>query len=443
MSALSDYVSLTISQTSVGVQRAGFGTGLLLSATAAWTERTRLYSQLSDVAVDFPVTTSAEYLAASAYFAQSPAPSKLMIGRSANKPTQVYQLSALTPTANISYTYQVKVKGKGVTSTTVTFTSDATPTDAEYAAGMVSALNAVVGKNYTAAGASSPITITATNPGDWFSIEVVDTNYQKVTQTHVDPGVAADLTAITAENPAWYCLITAYNSKLYSVAAAGYCEANNRIYVAATNDTTTISTATGNGDLMDTFKTNAYARSSAHYHPSPADFTDAALAGKCLPYDPGSETWAYKTLAGVAAVTLTSTARGNITSRNGNSYETVAGVNVTFNGMMGDGGFIDTKRGLDWLQDDMQKGVFGALAASPKIPYTDDGISVIESQVRGSLNRAVTRGILTAGTIVVTVPALANVATADKTSRTLNNVKFSAQLAGAVHKANVVGVVTA
>ena len=105
--------------------------------------------------------------------------------------------------------------------------------------------------------------------------------------------------------------------------------------------------------------------------------------------------------------------------------------------------FIDTERGLDWLQDDMQKGVFGALAASPKIPYTDDGISVIESQVRGSLNRAVTRGILTAGTIVVTVPALANVATADKTSRTLNNVKFSAQLAGAVHKANVVGVVTA
>ena len=441
--ALNDYVSITITSTTVGAQRAGFGTGLLLSATAAWAERTRLYSSLSEVAVDFPVTTSAEYRYAQAYFAQSPAPSKLMIGRSANKPTQAYQLSALNPTSNVSYTYQVKVKGKGFSDTTVSFTSDATPTDAEYAAGMVSALNAVASKNFTASGASSPITITANSAGDWFSIEVVDVNYQKVTQTHADPGVAADLTAITAENPNWYTLITAYNSKLYAVAAAGWVETASRIYVADTNDTTTITTATGNADLMDTFKTNAYTRSSAHYHPSPADAMGAALAGKCLPYDPGSETWKYKTLSGVATVALTSTHRSNITSRNGNSYESVAGIGVTFDGKNGDGSFIDARRGLDWLTDDLQKGLLTALTSASKIPYTDDGISAIEAQVRGSLDRAVQRGVLTRGTITVTVPAASAVSAADKTSRTLNNVRFSATGAGAIHGVNVTGTVGA
>jgi len=442
--ALSDYVTLTISQTTVNPTRQGFGVGLILSATASFVERVRTYGSLADVAVDFPITTSAEYLAAQAYFAQSPSPSKLMIGRSANKPTQVYQLSAITPTSNISYTYQLRVRGKGFADALVQFTSDATPTDAEYAAGMVAALNAVVGKNYTAAGAASPVTITGNAAGDWFSIEVVDPATQKVLQTHADPGVAADLTAINAENSGWYALYTLYNSKLYAIAAAGFVESNKKVYIADSNDTNTIITATGNADLIDQIKTNAYARTLGFYHPSPASMAGAALLGKRLPLDPGSETWKFATLAGVPTFPMTATHRGNITARNGNSYESVAGVNVTFDGKTGDGNFLDVKRGLDWLEDDMSKSVFGALAGASKIPYTDPGIAVIEAQVRGSLKRATDRGILTNNpAFVVTVPKVADVATSDKTSRTLNNVKFTATLAGAVHSANIVGVVSA
>lgn len=441
--ALSDYVSLTISQTTANVTRAGFGVAMLLSATVAWAERTRTYTDLTSFAVDFPVTTSGEYLAAQAYFGQSPCPTKLIVGRSANKPTQVYQLTALNPTTNISYTYQVRVAGSGFAEQIVSFTSDATPTDAEYAAGMVAALNAVVGKNYTAAGAASPVTITANAAGNWFSVEVLDINYQKVTQTHVDPGVAADLTAINAENSTWYSLITLYNSKLYSIAAAAWVEANGKIYVPDSNDSTTLTTATGNGDLMDQCKTNAYTRTAVHYHPSPKNMMSAAINGKCLPLEPGSETWKFKTLAGVAAFALSATARGNITSRNGNSYETVAGVNLTFDGKTGDGNYIDVRRGLDWLTDDMQKSVFGALAGASKIAYTDPGIAVIESQIRGSLKRAVDKGILTnspAPTVIV--PTAASVSALDKSARTLNGVRFTGTLQGAVHSANIIGVVS-
>lgn len=439
---MTDHVSVVISQSSANVTRQGFGTGMFLSYYANWVERQRSYSSLLEVAADFTDPYSPEYLAAQSYFGQTPSPSKLVIGRGANKPTKIFQLSAINPVSNLNYTYRLKVRGKAFGETTVTYTSDGTPTDAEWAAGMVAALNAVVGKNYTASGAASPITITGNAAGDWFSVEVLDINYQKITETHVDPGVAADLTAIQTENSDWYCLLTGYNSKLYSIAAAAWVESNGKIYVADTNDTNSLITAVGNGDLMDQIKTNAYAATLCTYHPSPAVFMAAALVGRCLPLTPGGETWKFKTLAGVPAYSLTSTQKSNIVARNGNGYETISSLNITFDGKTGDGNFLDVRRGLDYLREDLTKSVFTALAANDKVPYTDAGISIIESEVRGALKRSEVNGILDFGSEVI-VPLVSSVSAADKTSRTLNNVKFKGKLAGAIHKANVVGTVIA
>jgi hypothetical protein len=231
----------------------------------------------------------------------------------------VFQLSAVSPTTNLTYQYKVLVKGDGFADATVTFTSDGTPTDAEYAAGMVTALNAVAGKNYTAAGATSPITITGNTAGAWFSIQVADVTTQQVVETTADPGIAADLIAITAENPAWYGLLLGCNSLLLGQAAAVWVEANNRQLFAASNDSRTVTTTTGTGDLLDVLKTNSYTRSSGWYHPDPAAFMHAALLGKCFPFEPGSVNFAFKTLAGIATFSMTSTHRTNITARNANS----------------------------------------------------------------------------------------------------------------------------
>lgn len=447
MSSLSDYVSLSISLATAGIARAGFGVPLIISYSATWAERTRTYTSFTDVVTDFPTTTSPEYLAALAIFSQTPSPKKLMIGRGALKPTVVYQLSAISPTSNVSYKYQVKVKGQGVTETTVEFTSDANPTDAEYAAGMVAALNAVVGKNYTATGASSPISITGTAAGGWFSIEVVDVNTQKVLTTHVDPGIATDLAAITAENPAWYGLSlgAAWCSNAVGLAAAAWIEANKRIFIADSNDTNSIITSVGNGDLIDDLKTNAYAATLGFYHPDPAAFAGAALLGRVLPLEPGSETFAFKKLTGPAVVALTGTHRTNLTARYGNSYESPAtGVSITFDGKTGDGNFLDVKRGLHWLDDDMGKEVLGVMVANDKVPFTDPGIGLVEAAMRRSLRRATDRGILAASPeFTVFVPFAADVSSSDKALRRLTGARFTGVLAGAVHSANIIGSITA
>lgn len=446
MGTLTDYVTITITQNSVGVTRAGFGVPMILSATAAFTERIRFYTDLAGVAVDFATTTSAEYLAAQAMFAQTPAPSRIAIGRSALKPTLIIQVSAVNPTANITYTYKLTVRGKGFADTVLTFTSDGTPTDAEYATLVVAALNGVASKNYTATGAASPVSVTGTTAGDWFSIEVGDPSTQKVTMTHADPGVATDLAAINLENSGWYALYTLYNSKAYGVAAAGWIEsAGLKIYACESCDTNSITTAVGNTELLDTIKTNAYTRTLGFYHPSPANMAAGALLGRCLPLEPGSVTFFGKTLAGVTPVNLTATHRQNLVDRRASSYETVANVNITFGGQVGSPttGFLDVRRDLDWLQDDMTKAVFGAVVGANKIPFTDPGIATVENEVRGSLKRATDKGILAESpAFVVTVPAATDVDTANKSARTLPNVKFSGTLAGAIHKVALVGTVS-
>lgn len=444
--AITDYVTLNITNNSVRLTSPGFGTGLYVSYVAAWTERSRTYNQYTDVLVDFPNTTGPEARLAAAYFGQSPSPAQLIIGRGANKPTKTVQLSAIAPTGSPLYTYTATVKGDGFADATVTYTSDGTPTDAEWAAGMVTALNGVAGKNYTAAGASSPITLTGTS-GAWFEVTVGDVNHMSVTETTADPGIAADLTAITAENPNWYALLTAFNSKAYGVAAAAAVEAmGSRIYIPDTNDSSTVLNAsTGTADLMDQVKTNAYTRTSVHYHPDASVFYAAALVGSRLWTTPGKETW-HEVPVTAPTFSMTTTHRTNITTRNGNSFELVAGVGVSFQGMTGKGGFIDTRRFLDWLQSTIAGLVFAAgvaaAKAGSKIPLTDPGIATMECQVRAGLKLGADVGGLIESTIVVTVPQRANISSTDVTNRVLNNVNFTATLQGAVNKTIVNGSVS-
>jgi hypothetical protein len=445
MGVLTDYVTLTITKASVGLTRAGFGTALLLTPNVAWAERTRTYNDLSAVAVDFPVTSSPEYLAASAIFAQSPAPTKIKFGRLANKPTMVQTLSVVT--VRNSYKYQVKVKGcsaagTAVTATTVEFTSDSSATDGEIVDGLVIALNAVTNKCYTAAGASSPITLTATNPGDWFSLEIVNVDDLKVKMTHADPGVEADLTAIKLADSDFYTVYNMFNSELMAGAIATWVESNKKTFICDTNVTEAIITATGNGELLDDLKTLARTRTLGFYHHAPNEMAGAALLGRCLPISPGGETWALKTLSGVTATPLSGTHKTNLQARNANGYESIGSVGVTFDGKVGSGEYFDVTRFLDWFENTAATRIFNALIAEDKTPYSDEGIAKIGAELRGALKEGVAAG----GFIddwTVTLPKLADVPSADKTARTLNGVKFKATLAGAIHKVNVTGNVTA
>lgn len=440
--SLNEHVSITITQDSVGVARAGFGVPLILSVNAAWTERVRSYGSLLEVADDF-ATDSPEYLAANAIFSQSPHPERIMIGRAAGQPTQRYKVTASI--VENGHTYKLRVKGEGFVEEVVEFTADSSATDGEIATGLVAALNAVTNKNFTASGSTSPISITGDAAGNWFSVESLEPAYLKIEQDHSEPTptLAADLSAIALENNDWYALITLYNSDAYVKAAAAWVEANKKLYIADVSASETITLAASGGDLADDLHGLAYGRTAVVYHPSPAAMLGAAWLGARLPYDPGSETWKWVQINGVSPVQLTGTHKANLRAKKVNTLETIAGVNITWDGTTVDGDYIDVIRGLDWLEDDMQKSVFEALASAVKIPFTDAGVTVIEAAVRASLLRGVSQGLLAPDPEpVVTVPRVADVSQANKAQRYLPDVKFSATLAGAIHKVAINGVVS-
>lgn len=441
MAELSNHVSVSITTDTVGVPRQGFGVLLLCSKSASWSgDLVREYASLSEVAVDFATTTSPEYLAAQAYFAQTPKPRKLKIAKMGGPVAQVYSL-AYTVASSTAYT--ITVGGEGVTTETVTFTSDSSATDGEIATGITAALESVTGENYAVSGSATPLTITADAASDWISIQAADPTLIKLSQTHAATNIAANLTSILNEDDEWYGLYMFDNSNAVALAAAAWCESNKRLFIADINEQAAITTAAGNSDTLDDFATADYEYTMGWYAPNPLEMRGAAFAGRWLPTEPGAATAKYKQLAGITADTLTSTQRGYLTARAANFVETVATLKITAEGTRADGNFVDLTRNVDWLTDDMSKGVFELLAGADIVPFTDLGISAVVAKVRRSLERAVAKGILSPDVdFVVEYPAAADVSTANKSTRTLPDVKWSATLAGAIHSVTISGVVS-
>ena len=108
----------------------------------------------------------------------------------------------------------------------------------------------------------------------------------------------------------------------------------------------------------------------------------------------------------------------------------------------------------DWLAEQIKVNVVSAMInADGKVPYTDAGIRIIVAAMRQALDLGVARGGIAPEEVdpdddrvipsyTISVPASANIAFNDKANRVLNDVKFTARLAGAIHVVNINGSLT-
>jgi hypothetical protein len=167
------------------------------------------------------------------------------------------------------------------------------------------------------------------------------------------------------------------------------------------------------------------------------------MLGSRLPANPGSDTWDLKTLVGVPADVLTETQTLAITAKSGNFYTTIAGINVSNNGLCPGGEYVDVVRFIDWLNSNIQIDVFSLLIAYPKVPYTNIGITMVTNAVK---NRIKIGGSSAYGGIDLTQPysvqslyTATTIDTADKNNRNLPSVTWSARLAGAIQTVTVSG----
>lgn len=259
-----------------------------------------------------------------------------------------------------------------------------------------------------------------------------------------DADVAASLAAIVAENSSWYGLVVdqAMISEAEDIAA--WVEANKRLAFYWTTDAN-VPDATKTTDVASVLKGKAYDRAVTIWHPTPttgADYPDAAWMGEGFPYDPGTSTWAYKTLSGITADKVSGTQETALQGKNCNYYSEVGGVNITQEGKVASGEWIDIIIGTDWIEARLREAVYGALVNNRKIPYDDSGITIIEGLVKSVLSQAASAGILQADSIEVTVPKYKNISQADKLARKLPDVKFTALYQGAIHRTTINGTIS-
>ncbi len=536
--ALADVINLTITRHSRPLERAGFGTMLFLAMHRAWSDRIKYYDQPDDMLDDGFSSTDEAYRAAVSYFAQSPKPEQIAIGRLATADA----VSLLVDTVANAYRYKVWLDGIGFD-----YTSDATATTNEIEAGLTSVINdgytigaastsaktftitgnhlasIVAGEQFRVIGSSandgtytvasailssgntviavdeaiasesgnmgavkSLNAVTATNSLVWDGVisiapDVASTVVRMTAgdnlhlEYDLSGTMAANLTAIEAEDSTgWYAVSLAHQWETTASPAADndqvdveealadLIETRRKLFVQASPasaiiDSTLAADDPTTGSIAARVKDKGYARTAILYSGqadngldiaggSPDPYADAAWLGSRLPWDPGRETWKFAKLTGVSSDDLTTTQRTNCLAKSANCYAPFTTSRaITEDGTVATGEFIDVIRLIDAIYDAVTTEVADALLnpESPlaKVPYTDEGIAVIEAAIRKALDpyTGTTRGL---ASYTVTVPTAASVSATDKANRVLRGVSFTGVLSGAVHSTVITGNVT-
>jgi hypothetical protein len=303
----------------------------------------------------------------------------------------------------------------------------------------------------TATAGSGPLAGTLTLAGVAGHVHAVEVTRGSITieDLTTNPGLAADITAVRAEDDDWYGLLLDSNSRAELLAVAAIVEPLDprKILLGQSADDGCINpdSITDVGYLT---KDLGYFRTHVSYHPGSIGkyFIAAALVGNAMAYDPGSVTWVHRELVGIPDWAPTSAERTALLGKNMGSVETVAGRKITFGGKVAGGEWIDIIHGLDWLHARTGERIFGVFVAAQdaKIGFTDKGIERIHAELRAQLTEAegAPYNLLNPGWSTA-VPRAAALTSQQRATRTLPGVTWAGTVQGAIHAVQIRGTVAA
>lgn len=434
--ALGEIVDVSISLETAVAMAAGFGEPLVLTAAAHFPDRVTRISKASELTDAGYVQTDPEYLLVSRLLTQQPRRVRTVaMGRRLSVPTQRF---SVTPVVANTARYEIEVS-MGATTQTVGFTSDADATVGEIIAGLKAAIDAL-GVAVTTSDQTTFLRIAANVPGAFFSLRASNVERLRVIQDQDDPGLGAELDGIVQGGDSrWYAILNPFNSDAAIAGISAWAELNGKLFLAQTQNglvpsgsTTDIASTLGDPD-----------RTALFYSPATKDFLDAAAAGKQLPKEPGTSTWARKAFVGVTAPTLTTAQRGHLKAKRVSFYQSVAGLGDLDGGRTASGQWIDVIRDRDWLISTMGSRVYTVMHNAEKVALDDGGIESIVNAVRSALNDAEEAGFIRADPkYTVSAPLAEEISAEDKGARNIPGIEWTAEIAGAAHSATIHGVLT-
>lgn len=424
----------------------GFGTPIFITQHQEFDERVRAYSSLNAVADDFETYSNA-YTAARRFFSQEPSPSLIKIGRRAGTYSGGTSNFGNTTGQLSTHTLTVQVPSLG-TSTILTMSAQDAEAEADMIARWVVDINADSSVNsvLTATSAGTVLTLTVDNSATVFNITASSNFTGTFTATESASNV---ITALLEEDSDFYFVTSDDHTSTFVTAMSSEVQALDKMYFFSTNDASSLAAVTDPLAAHDWTSLIADSHTVGLFHEDSSTFVECAYVGSNAPYDAGSVTWANLQLSGVQASRasvngklLTETQKNNLFKRNINFSERDAGIDFTRSGFTMSGEWIDVIRGVHWQTADISVSLKGLLLSQKggKVSYDNGGIARVREVLTTSLQRGVNRNFLES--FVATVPLVAQTSKQDRLDRILNNVTFTAILAGAIHEIVVRGTVT-
>jgi len=246
--------------------------------------------------------------------------------------------------------------------------------------------------------------------------------------------------AITKANNDFYAVVITSKEAANQLAISALVETDRKIFGISSNDAEILDSENQDNILH---KINALNRKRTFviYNSNAGEgvYPEAAWFGLMLTKAAGSATWGYKKLSGFAADNISDNDAETLGGKNGNYFCSFAGTDIMLTGKMANGEWIDTVRGLDWLDNHLKVQVGNALISSKKIAFTNSGATVIEAAIFFALKDAANMDIVDKETIEVNVPDIRSLPEAAKLKRILPNVTFKAVLVGAIHTIRIQG----
>lgn len=439
MASISTIVTITITKGTQSVAVQAFNVATIFGPSARFVDAIKYYEKATfstAMIADGFLISDPEFIFASEYFSQTPAPTKVGVSHFTASVAQVDTFTVSTLVDSHNYTFTLN-------GTPITYNSGIGATQQSVLDGLNAAIVTAFPSNppvtgvRTGTGGSAILTLTSTSPGIGVTYTAIDVDLAHLTPT-ANHSIVSDIAATQLVDDTWYGILVTSHTDWDILQIAAYAETQLKIYGTCSSDAAILTGATT--DLASILKGKAYTRTFFMYHATPTDGIEAAWVGRMFPTTPGAANWNFKTLAGITPDNLNPTQITNAQGKNANVYITVGGVNIATVGVIPSGDFIDVTILIDWITSTMQANVYSILVNNDKVPFTNKGIAAIENGVSQTLQQAQDNGGLAAGW-TVSAPDISAVPNADKASRTLNGVSFSATLAGAINKVNIQGFV--
>lgn len=443
---IKDTVKVDITNDTPRISQRGFGTGLILAELNFTEDRTKRYSEASELLDDGYPTSSEVYKKALAFMGQEKSTKEFVVGRRIPNSNAKQTVNfSVTPTGG---TFTVTVGA--ATSAAINF--DASASDIKTALELLGTVEEVT----VTKTANDSFTIEFTGADANTAFDAVEISVASLTpattaEVGIDQYGSAEEDILVAyaaikeaDNDFFGVIKTSDISDEDAFTLAPVIETEERIFAVLSADAAIASTSydeAAPSDIAEKLKAASYTKTFAIFATSITDrHIDAAIMGLQLAKIPGSSTYMYKNLAGVTTDTLSSQQRSNLRSKNCNFYETQGGRAIFKDGKVPSGEFIDIIVGIDFLKVRMAETVYAGISTLEKLDFDAGGLDVVETWMLSALvTYGVNNNFLIADSIQIILPDIDDVPTADKANRTLKNVKFRALLKGAIHIIEISG----